>query len=156
MSEKSKLMSVSREKDVAWVMMIMMFCIAITGWTLPWISCPALSQPYYSTRVNAADIDSRVKQLDETTRQQQEGEGEKSKAGFWEEFDVRFYLAIFMVRIMVTMTVSHQDVPTRRTSLQWAKLKVEYYHHVVEQHTSISQWYAYQCKSDQSNLTLRI
>lgn len=49
-------------------------------------------QPYYSTRVNAGDIGSRVKQLDETTEKQQEGEGEKSKAGFWEEFDVRFYL----------------------------------------------------------------
>ncbi|XP_031708594.1 tyrosine-protein phosphatase non-receptor type 6 isoform X2 [Anarrhichthys ocellatus] len=47
-----------------------------------------LKQPYYSTRVNAADIDSRVKQLDLTTQQQQEeGEGEKTKAGFWEEFD---------------------------------------------------------------------
>ncbi|XP_075965308.1 tyrosine-protein phosphatase non-receptor type 6 [Anarhichas minor] len=47
-----------------------------------------LKQPYYSTRVNAADIDSRVKQLDLTTQQQQEeGEGDKSKAGFWEEFD---------------------------------------------------------------------
>ncbi|XP_049439580.1 tyrosine-protein phosphatase non-receptor type 6 isoform X1 [Epinephelus fuscoguttatus] len=46
-----------------------------------------LKQPYYSTRVNAADIDSRVKQLDQTSQQQQEGEGEKSKAGFWEEFD---------------------------------------------------------------------
>ncbi|CAJ1062518.1 tyrosine-protein phosphatase non-receptor type 6 [Xyrichtys novacula] len=46
-----------------------------------------LKQPYNSTRVNAADIDSRVKQLDQTTRQQEEGEGEKSKAGFWEEFD---------------------------------------------------------------------
>uniref|UniRef100_A0A8C4F132 protein-tyrosine-phosphatase n=1 Tax=Dicentrarchus labrax TaxID=13489 RepID=A0A8C4F132_DICLA len=46
-----------------------------------------LKQPYYSTRVNAADIDSRVKQLDKTTQQQQDGDGEKSKAGFWEEFD---------------------------------------------------------------------
>ncbi|KAM9851868.1 tyrosine-protein phosphatase non-receptor type 6 isoform 2-T3 [Aulostomus maculatus] len=46
-----------------------------------------LRQPYYSTRVNAADIDSRVKQLDETTLLQQQAEGEKSKAGFWEEFD---------------------------------------------------------------------
>ncbi|KAM7383286.1 hypothetical protein PAMP_002953 [Pampus punctatissimus] len=46
-----------------------------------------LKQPYYSTRVNAADIESRVKQLDQTTKQQQDGEGEKSKAGFWEEFD---------------------------------------------------------------------
>ncbi|XP_030250880.1 tyrosine-protein phosphatase non-receptor type 6 isoform X3 [Sparus aurata] len=44
-------------------------------------------QPYYSTRVNAADIDSRVRQLDQTLQQQQEAEGEKSKAGFWEEFD---------------------------------------------------------------------
>uniref|UniRef100_A0AAQ5X1Y5 protein-tyrosine-phosphatase n=1 Tax=Amphiprion ocellaris TaxID=80972 RepID=A0AAQ5X1Y5_AMPOC len=47
-----------------------------------------LKQPYYSTRVNAADIDSRVKQLDLTSDQQQQ-EGEKLKAGFWEEFDVR-------------------------------------------------------------------
>ncbi|XP_063734374.1 tyrosine-protein phosphatase non-receptor type 6 isoform X2 [Eleginops maclovinus] len=45
-----------------------------------------LKQPYLSTRVNAADIDNRVKQLDQT-QQQQEGEGEKMKAGFWEEFD---------------------------------------------------------------------
>lgn len=50
-------------------------------------------QPYYSTRVNAGDIGSRVKQLDETAEKQQQGESEKSKAGFWEEFDVRFYLA---------------------------------------------------------------
>lgn len=46
-----------------------------------------LKQPYYSTRVNVADIDSRVKLLDQTTQQQLEGDGEKSKAGFWEEFD---------------------------------------------------------------------
>ncbi|XP_061919802.1 tyrosine-protein phosphatase non-receptor type 6 [Entelurus aequoreus] len=46
-----------------------------------------LKQPYYSTRLNAADIDSRVKQLDQTTQLQQEAEGGKSKAGFWEEFD---------------------------------------------------------------------
>ncbi|XP_057689785.1 tyrosine-protein phosphatase non-receptor type 6 [Corythoichthys intestinalis] len=46
-----------------------------------------LKQPYYSTRVNAADIDSRVRQLDETTPMQHEAEGGKSKAGFWEEFD---------------------------------------------------------------------
>ncbi|XP_077381997.1 tyrosine-protein phosphatase non-receptor type 6 isoform X2 [Festucalex cinctus] len=46
-----------------------------------------LQQPYYSTRVNAADIDSRVKQLDQTTLMQQEAEGGKIKAGFWEEFD---------------------------------------------------------------------
>ncbi|CAL1610900.1 unnamed protein product [Knipowitschia caucasica] len=43
-----------------------------------------LIQPYYSTRVIAADIDSRVKLLDETAQTQQD---EKSKAGFWEEFD---------------------------------------------------------------------
>uniref|UniRef100_A0A672GIU0 protein-tyrosine-phosphatase n=1 Tax=Salarias fasciatus TaxID=181472 RepID=A0A672GIU0_SALFA len=46
-----------------------------------------LKQPYYSTRVNAADIESRVKQLDQTSEKPKEGEGEKSKAGFWEEFD---------------------------------------------------------------------
>ncbi|XP_061772585.1 tyrosine-protein phosphatase non-receptor type 6-like [Nerophis ophidion] len=46
-----------------------------------------LKQPYFSTRLNAADIDSRVKQLDQTTQLQQEAEGGKSKAGFWEEFD---------------------------------------------------------------------
>ncbi|XP_077431618.1 tyrosine-protein phosphatase non-receptor type 6 isoform X1 [Vanacampus margaritifer] len=46
-----------------------------------------LKQPYYSTRVNAADIDSRVKQLGQTALMQQEAEGEKRKAGFWEEFD---------------------------------------------------------------------
>ncbi|XP_038140282.1 tyrosine-protein phosphatase non-receptor type 6 isoform X2 [Cyprinodon tularosa] len=45
-----------------------------------------LRQPYFSTRVNAADIDSRVRQLDITDKPPQ-GEGEKSKAGFWEEFD---------------------------------------------------------------------
>lgn len=47
-------------------------------------------QPYYSTRVNAADIDSRVKLLE--TPNKPDAEGEKSKAGFWEEFDVRFDL----------------------------------------------------------------
>lgn len=45
-----------------------------------------LRQPYFSTRVNAADIDSRVKQLDLTDKPI-DGEGEKTKAGFWEEFD---------------------------------------------------------------------
>lgn len=45
-----------------------------------------LRQPYYSTRVNAADIDRRVRQLDETSQTPQD-EGEKLKAGFWEEFD---------------------------------------------------------------------
>lgn len=59
--------------------------------------CP---QPYYSTRVNAGDIGSRVKQLDETTQKQLEGESEKSKAGFWEEFDVRLYLTSFYVSVV--------------------------------------------------------
>uniref|UniRef100_A0A3P8X2G6 protein-tyrosine-phosphatase n=1 Tax=Cynoglossus semilaevis TaxID=244447 RepID=A0A3P8X2G6_CYNSE len=45
-----------------------------------------LKQPFYSTRVNAAQIDSRVRELNQTT--QVEAEGVKSKAGFWEEFDV--------------------------------------------------------------------
>lgn len=56
-------------------------------------------QPYFSTRVNAADIDSRVRQLDLTDKSI-EGEGEKTKAGFWEEFDVRFnriYLTAWML-----------------------------------------------------------
>lgn len=51
-------------------------------------------QPYYSTRVIAADIDSRMRQLDQTTQQQQDGDKEKSKAGFWEEFDVSFNLDV--------------------------------------------------------------
>lgn len=55
-----------------------------------------VSQPYYSTRVNAADIDSRVKELNQTAQQKQEGEGEKSKAGFWEEFDVRCDPSLFL------------------------------------------------------------
>uniref|UniRef100_A0A8C9WMJ2 protein-tyrosine-phosphatase n=1 Tax=Scleropages formosus TaxID=113540 RepID=A0A8C9WMJ2_SCLFO len=47
-----------------------------------------LKQPYYSTRVNAADIENRVKVLDQTAARENGGEGEKkSKAGFWEEFD---------------------------------------------------------------------
>ncbi|XP_077454663.1 tyrosine-protein phosphatase non-receptor type 6 [Stigmatopora argus] len=47
-----------------------------------------LKQPFYSTRVNAADIDSRVRQLDQTTTlMQREAESGPSKAGFWEEFD---------------------------------------------------------------------
>ncbi|XP_067094434.1 tyrosine-protein phosphatase non-receptor type 6 isoform X1 [Osmerus mordax] len=45
-----------------------------------------LKQPYYSTRVNAADIDRRVKLLDQMAENPDEGE-KKSKAGFWEEFD---------------------------------------------------------------------
>jgi len=46
-------------------------------------------QPYYSTRLNAADIESRVKQLDQTSeRENMDGTDKKIKAGFWEEFDV--------------------------------------------------------------------
>ncbi|MGH0135036.1 UNVERIFIED_CONTAM: hypothetical protein FKN15_056474 [Acipenser sinensis] len=43
-----------------------------------------LKQPYYSTRINAADIDSRVQVL---TKMNDANEASKSKAGFWEEFD---------------------------------------------------------------------
>ncbi|XP_048009065.1 tyrosine-protein phosphatase non-receptor type 6 isoform X2 [Megalobrama amblycephala] len=47
-----------------------------------------LKQPYYSTRLNAADIESRVKQLDQTSeRENMDGADKKIKAGFWEEFD---------------------------------------------------------------------
>ncbi|CAL8289630.1 unnamed protein product [Merluccius merluccius] len=46
-----------------------------------------LKQPFYTTRVNAADIDTRVKLLDQKGQSPEEGLGEKSKAGFWEEFD---------------------------------------------------------------------
>ncbi|XP_040217133.1 tyrosine-protein phosphatase non-receptor type 6 [Rana temporaria] len=41
-----------------------------------------LKKPYYSTRVNAADIESRMKQLDKKSEKE-----EAAKAGFWEEFD---------------------------------------------------------------------
>ncbi|KAM9324801.1 tyrosine-protein phosphatase non-receptor type 6 [Gastrophryne carolinensis] len=41
-----------------------------------------LQKPYYSTRVNAADIESRMKQLDKKLEKE-----ESAKAGFWEEFD---------------------------------------------------------------------
>ncbi|MGH0119774.1 UNVERIFIED_CONTAM: hypothetical protein FKN15_025653 [Acipenser sinensis] len=43
-----------------------------------------MCQPYYSTRINAADIDSRVQVL---TKTNDANEASKSKAGFWEEFD---------------------------------------------------------------------
>ncbi|KAJ8287788.1 hypothetical protein COCON_G00004470 [Conger conger] len=47
-----------------------------------------LKQPYYSTRVNAADIECRVKILGQTVDGEVQGGSEKkSKAGFWEEFD---------------------------------------------------------------------
>lgn len=49
-----------------------------------------LKQPYYSTRLNAADIESRVKQLDLTAEKEKEkadGADKKLKGGFWEEFD---------------------------------------------------------------------
>ncbi|XP_052434710.1 tyrosine-protein phosphatase non-receptor type 6 isoform X1 [Carassius gibelio] len=45
-----------------------------------------LKQPYYSTRLNAADIESRVQQLDQTSGNM-DGANKKIKAGFWEEFD---------------------------------------------------------------------
>lgn len=38
-----------------------------------------------------------MKQLDKTAEKQQEGEGEKCKAGFWEEFEVRVYLTCYYV-----------------------------------------------------------
>ncbi|XP_075759720.1 tyrosine-protein phosphatase non-receptor type 6 isoform X2 [Pelodiscus sinensis] len=41
-----------------------------------------LRQPYYATRVNAADIESRVHELNKQSPAE-----EMSKAGFWEEFD---------------------------------------------------------------------
>ena len=44
--------------------------------------------------MNAADIDRRVKLLDQTAENPDEGE-KKSKAGFWEEFDVRFLSHFF-------------------------------------------------------------
>ncbi|KAI5106047.1 tyrosine-protein phosphatase non-receptor type 6, partial [Silurus meridionalis] len=47
-----------------------------------------LKQPYFSTRVNASAIDSRVKQLDQSIEpKSEEGGDKKIKAGFWEEFD---------------------------------------------------------------------
>uniref|UniRef100_A0A8B9R034 Tyrosine-protein phosphatase non-receptor type n=1 Tax=Anas platyrhynchos TaxID=8839 RepID=A0A8B9R034_ANAPL len=41
-----------------------------------------LKQPYYATRVNAADIENRVHELNKKSVSE-----ETSKAGFWEEFD---------------------------------------------------------------------
>ncbi|XP_057260418.1 tyrosine-protein phosphatase non-receptor type 6 isoform X1 [Pezoporus wallicus] len=41
-----------------------------------------LKQPYYTTRVNAADIENRVQELNKKSLSE-----EASKAGFWEEFD---------------------------------------------------------------------
>lgn len=52
-----------------------------------------VSQPYFSTRVNAAEINLRVKQLDQSIESQTNKEGDKKvKAGFWEEFDVSLIL----------------------------------------------------------------
>lgn len=51
--------------------------------------------------MNAGDIGSRVRQLDETAQKQLEGESEKSKAGFWEEFDVRLHLTSFYLFLSV-------------------------------------------------------
>ncbi|KYO22321.1 tyrosine-protein phosphatase non-receptor type 6 isoform X1 [Alligator mississippiensis] len=41
-----------------------------------------LKQPYYATRVNAADIENRVQELNKRSLSE-----ETTKAGFWEEFD---------------------------------------------------------------------
>lgn len=46
-------------------------------------SYPCPPQPYYATRVNAADIENRVLELNK----KQESE-DTAKAGFWEEFEV--------------------------------------------------------------------
>lgn len=46
-------------------------------------------QPYYATRVNAADIENRVLELNK----KQESE-DSAKAGFWEEFEVRYHGAV--------------------------------------------------------------
>lgn len=46
-------------------------------------SYPHQPQPYYATRVNAADIENRVLELNK----KQESE-DTAKAGFWEEFEV--------------------------------------------------------------------
>lgn len=54
------------------------------------VSVAPLRQPYYSTRMNVSDIENRVKVLDQTaagTENSRDGD-KKSKAGFWEEFDV--------------------------------------------------------------------
>jgi hypothetical protein len=49
----------------------------------PLTSRPPSPQPYYATRVNAADIENRVLELNK----KQESE-DTAKAGFWEEFEV--------------------------------------------------------------------
>ncbi|XP_056384973.1 tyrosine-protein phosphatase non-receptor type 6 isoform X4 [Hyla sarda] len=41
-----------------------------------------LKKPYHSTRVNAADIENRMKELDKKSEKE-----DSAKAGFWEEFD---------------------------------------------------------------------
>ncbi|XP_069506725.1 tyrosine-protein phosphatase non-receptor type 6 isoform X2 [Ambystoma mexicanum] len=41
-----------------------------------------IKQPYYATRIHAADIENRVKELNKKSE-----EAETAKAGFWEEFD---------------------------------------------------------------------
>ncbi|TRY56464.1 hypothetical protein DNTS_008704, partial [Danionella cerebrum] len=47
-----------------------------------------LKQPFFTTRLNAADIESRVKQLDQTLEGEKlDGAAKKIKAGFWQEFD---------------------------------------------------------------------
>lgn len=44
-----------------------------------------LRQPYYATRVNAADIENRVLELNKKKESE-----DTAKAGFWEEFEVRY------------------------------------------------------------------
>lgn len=63
-----------------------------------------------------------MKQLDETTQKQLEGEREKSKAGFWEEFDVRLYLTYYVKR----------GVRTEERSVQKPLYRQLYRHPVVE------------------------
>ena len=65
---------------------------------LPIVSLPLCVvplQPFYTTRVNAADIDTRVRLLDQMAKNPEENPGEKSKAGFWEEFDVGHFVFFF-------------------------------------------------------------
>lgn len=70
------------------------FCFLSLSFFFPWRTLRSLSlspilfshpQPYYATRVNAADIENRVQELNKKTSLSEE----TSKAGFWEEFDVR-------------------------------------------------------------------
>lgn len=46
---------------------------------------PHPPKPYYATRVNAADIENRVLELNKKKESE-----DTAKAGFWEEFEVRY------------------------------------------------------------------